>query len=172
MTTFANIVPAGSTDGIPYCTNVPLTTTEAELGDGLKSPAPFGVEYGDVIAATVQLSINGYIVSQQSYVVMQTDMGDGVWIDLAWTSWTGNQGTVIALLGGSGIRAINSFTIQTRQPGQFPSPPGASGGIGSGPMGGRVRFVGQAIALGGSSSLAGTAANVLATIKYKKFTYR
>jgi hypothetical protein len=164
MTT-ANIIPTAGSDGITYCTAVPLVSTEADLGDGLLTPDPVAVEYGQIIVAVVQLSINGLVVANNTYVVMQTDMGDGVWVDAAWVVWTANQGSAVFVLcgGGTGQQA-NAFQ-QSRQPGQFPQP--QANGSNAVPLAGRVRFVGKSSFSGGSSSLAGVTTSVSATIKYK-----
>lgn len=166
MTT-ANIIPQALTDGVPYGTSVPLTGTEADLGDGLKTPDPIQVADGQAIVAVVQLSINGSIVGSNAYVVMQTLLG-GVWFDVAWAVTTFNQGTATFVLSGGGNGAENNAFQQSRQVGGFP----ASTGSNSVPLGGQVRFVGKATAVGGSSSLAGTTAGISAIITYKLVTPR
>ncbi len=163
--TVANITPTAGTDGIPYSTAVPLTAQEADLGDGLLTPRPIAVEYGQVIVAVVQLTINGLVVGNNSYVVMQCDMGDGVWIDVAWCVWTGNQGMTTFVLCGGGLGAMNNAFQQTRGAGQPPTP--QANGSNAVPLAGRVRFVGKSTFVGGSSSLAGVTTSVLATIKFK-----
>jgi hypothetical protein len=163
MTVQANIVPTAGSDGIPYCTSVPITGTEADLGDNAKTPSPIATEFGQAIVAVVQLTVNGIIVGSNAYVVMQQDMGDGVWADLAWAVWTGGQGTATFILCGGGLGAMNNAFQQTRQSGQFPS----SSSSNAMPLGGRVRFVGKATAVGGSSSVSGTTAGITATIKFK-----
>ena len=160
-----NIIPAAPTDGIPYTTAVPLTTTEASLGDGLKSLDPIPVEYGQVIVAVVQLSINGFITGNSTYVVMQTDMGDNVWIDVAWVFWNQVQGSATFVLCGGGLGAMNNAFQQTRNTGQVPSP--QTNGSNAVPIAGRVRFIGQTKMTSGSSSAPGVTTQVTATIKYK-----
>lgn len=164
MTT-ANIIPTAATDGLVYGTNVPLTSTEADLGDGLLAPDPIAVAFGQSIVAVVKLSINGYVVANNCYVVMQTDMGDGTWVDIAWCVWTGHQGDATFILWGGGANGgIGTNSVQqSRQVGQFP----ASLGSVDMPLAGRIRFVGKSMFTGGSSSLAGVATSVSATIKYK-----
>ena len=159
----ANIVPTAESDGIVYATSVPLTGTEAVLGDAAQVPTVIPVIEGQTIVAVVKLTINGIIVGQNSYVVMQTDLGDGTWIDVAWAVWTGSQGTGTFVLCGGGLGAMNNAFQQSRQSGQFPS----SSSSNAVPLGGRVRFVGKATAVGGSSSVAGTTAGVSATVTYK-----
>jgi len=168
MTT-ANITPTAGSDGIPYGTSVPLVFTEATLGDSRLTPDPIATEYGQAIVAVVTLTINGYVVGQNSYVVMQMDMGDGVWADLAWAVWTGNQGSATFILSAGGLGAMNNAFQQTRQSGQYPS---SAAGSNAGPLGGRIRFVGKSNFNGGSSSLAGVTTSVSATIKYKLMTPR
>lgn len=162
MTTPVNIAPALGTDGVPYCTAVPLVPTEADLGDSIKTPAPIAVEWGQTIVAVVTLTINGIIVGSNAYVVMQTKL-DGQWFDVAWAVTSFNQGTAVFVLSGGGIGAMNNAFQQTRQPGGFPTSTGSN----AVPLGGQVRFVGKATAVGGSSSLAGTTAGISATITYR-----
>lgn len=158
-----NLNPAVGTDGVPYSLSVPITFQEADLNGGTNVPSgPIPVEYGQTVVAVVQLSINGIIVGSNAYVVMQTLLG-GQWIDLAWAVTALNQGTAVFVLSGGGIGAMNNAFQQTRQPGQFP----ASTGSNAVPLGGQVRFVGKATAVGGSSSLAGTTAGLSCTINYR-----
>ena len=157
-----NLTPTAVTDGVVYCTDVPLTPSEADIGDSAKTPDPIGVAFGQVIVAVVKLKINGIATSVNSYVVMQTDLGDGTWIDVAWIVTGNNQGTAtFVLVGGGGITS-NSFQ-QSRQSGGFP----ASNGSNQVPLGGRIRFVGKAVVAGGSSTNPGVPNVVLATVTYK-----
>lgn len=159
------MTPTAGTDGVPYGTNVPLTSTEATLGDGLKTPDPIAVVYGQIIVAVIQLSINGIVTGNNTYIIMQTDLGDGVWIDAAWCVWTGNQGTATFVISGGIIGASSNVFQQTRQAGQPPTP--QANGSNSVPLAGRIRFVGKSAFVGGSSSLAGVPTRVSATITYK-----
>lgn len=162
--TAANIIPTAGTDGVAYSTSVPLTANEADLNGGTNVPtSPIAVEFGQAIVAVVQLTINGVIVGSNAYVAMQVDMGDGVWVDAAWLVTTFGQGTVTFVLCGGGNGDQNNAFQQSRQSGGFP----ASSGSNAMPLAGRVRFVGKATAVGGSSSLSGTTAGIVATIKYK-----
>jgi hypothetical protein len=170
MAITANILPTAESDGVTYSTAVPLTTTEADLGDSALTPAPLAVVYGQVIVAVVQLSINGLITANTTYVVMQTDMGDGVWIDVAWIIWTGNQGSATFVLCGGVIGSSSNSFQQSRTAGAVPTP--QANGSNAVPLAGRVRFVGKTTMTGGSSSLAGTTTRVAATIKYKLLTPR
>lgn len=173
MVVYSNILPAPETNGITYATNVPMTSTEADLGDGLLSPRPIPADPGLMVVAVVQLTVVGYIVSSNCYVVLQTDMGDGVWIDAAWFTSTINQGTSITALvagGDSRVLGTGSNTIpQTRAPGTFPSSTLGSSIV---PLMGRIRLVGLALASGGSSSAPGAPSQILSTIKYRMILQR
>ncbi len=162
---FANIIPTALTDGIRYALNVPLTTTEASLGDGLQSPDPIPIIEGQTIVAVVKLTVNGLIVGNNAYVVMQTDLGDGTWIDVAWLVWNGGQGTATFVLCGGGLGQMNNAFQQVRQVGQIPVVQTVGSNVV--PLGGRIRFVGKATLVSGSSSIAGTTPQVLTTITYK-----
>lgn len=162
----ANITPQAVTDGIPYAVSIPLTTTEADLNGGTNVPtSPIGVAYGQAIVAVVQLSVNGLVGANATYVIMQMDMGDGVWIDVSWLYWNGLQGSTTFVLSGGGLGAMNNAFQQVRQSGFVPAP--AANGSNSVPLAGRIRFVGKTTFTGGSSSLAGLTTQVSATIRYK-----
>lgn len=165
-----NINPTALIDGVLYCQSVPLTTTEATLGDALKTPTIISIVAGQTIVAIVKLTINGLIVGSNAYVVMQTDLGDGTWIDVAWLVSIHSQGTATFVLCGGGLGAMNNAFQQSRAAGAFPQPQAA--GSNAVPLGGRVRFVGRATLISGSSSVAGTTPQVLATITYKLQTPR
>ena len=173
MTTSANIVPTPETDGIAYCTNVPITFTEADLGDGVNCSHPIPIAVGDQLMAVVQLSINGYITGNNTYVVMQTDMGDGVWIDLSWIVWNGNQGSVTYSMFTPFATGAPTPSQQTRAIGASPGAASSGKQIGSGPFG-RIRFTGQSFPfVGGSSSSPGAGPTLVsATIKYKILAQR
>lgn len=159
------LTPTAITDGVAYATSVPLTSTEATLGDAAQVPTEIPIIEGQTIVAVVRLTINGLVVGNNSYVVLQTDLGNSVWVDVAWLVWGGSQGTGTFVLCGGGLGAMNNAFQQSRQSGQFPTP--QTVGSNAVPLGGRVRFVGRATAVGGSSSVSGTTAGVLATITYK-----
>ena len=161
----ANIVPTAQTDGIVYAASVPLTTTEAVLGDALQVATVIPIVDGQTIVAVVRLSINGLIVGNNTYIVLQTDMGDGVWVDVAWIVWTGSQSTATFVICGGGLGAMNNAFQQSRQSGSSPTP--QANGSNAVPLGGRVRFVGKTTQVGGSSSVAGTTTSVSATITYR-----
>jgi hypothetical protein len=161
---FANITPAAGTDGVLYADATPLTSTEADLYSVAgESTDPIATEYGQAIVAVVQLSINGYVVANGSYVVMQIDMGDGVWIDINWCFWDGRQGTATFVFS-NGVASANSF-LQSRKSGSAPTP--QASGSNQLCLGGRIRFVGRSVFTGGSSSVLGLTTSVSATIRYK-----
>lgn len=168
MATLSNIVPTAGSDGLTYATAVPLTATEADLGDGLLAPAPIATTYGEAILAIVQLSANGIIVANTSYVVMQVELADGVWVDACWCLWTGNQGSATFVFS-NGIAGANVFQ-HSRGVGQPPTP--QANGSNQITLGGRIRFVGKSIFSGGSSSVSGTPTRVSATIKYRLLPLR
>lgn len=167
----ANIFPAARADGTPYAVGTPLTAQEADLFNqtARDNLDPVAVDYNESISAVVQLTAQGALTTNSSYVVMQTDLnGDGVWIDMAWCVWTGISGTAVFYLSG-GVAGANSFQ-QSRAAGSAP----ASNGSNQCQMGGRIRFVGKATtgqSSSSSSSSSGTPAvvpGVVCTIKYKQ----
>jgi hypothetical protein len=165
LPTTANIVPLAQTDGVVYCTAVPLTSNEADLGDGLLTPKPVPVAEGQTVVAVVKLSINGIIVANNTFVFLQTDLGDGTWVDVAWCQWVGTQGSSTFVLCGGGLGAMNNALQITRNAG---SPPATqANGSNAVPLGGRVRFSGFSKVAGGSSSVAGLTTSVSATITYR-----
>ena len=127
------------------------------------SPTPVPGLYGQAILASVELSIQGSVNSNTAYVVLQTDVGDGIWYDVAWCSWNGTTGQVnFALCGGA--FTCNSF--QQRASGTAP----AGNNANQISLGGRIRFVGKASVTGSSSSSSsgpGVTPAVLCTIRYK-----
>lgn len=166
----ANIVPTALVDGVVYATGVALTSTEAVLGDALQVPAVVPIVEGQTIVAVVRLSIDGFITGNNTYIVMQTDLGDGTWIDVAWLVWNQVQGSATFVLCGGGLGAMNNTFQQSRNQGQAPQPQG--NGSNAVPLGGRVRFVGKTVMTGGSSSVLGAMTQVSATITYRLQTPR
>ena len=165
--TSVNILPTPLTDGIPYATSVPLTSNEADLGDNLKVASPVPVQAGQTVVAVVQLVNNGHVSGNNGYVFLQTDLGDGAWIDVAWCQFTKadqSQPALFVLCGG-GVGAVNNAFGPQRRSGSAPSPQG--NGSNAVPLGGRIRFTGFSSSSGGSSSVAGTYAGTLATITYR-----
>lgn len=158
-----NIVPTAPTDGVLYASAVPLTASEAVLGDALVCPALIPTSFGAAIVAVVQLSINGFITANSTYVVMQIDLGDGIWIDINWLFWNQVQGTA-KFVFSNGVAGANTFQ-HTRNSGSVPTP--QASGSNQMVLGGRIRFVGRTVMNGGSSSAPGVSTQVSATITYK-----
>jgi len=162
-----NIEPTAFVDGIVYGSAVPLTSTEATLHSTL---AFIPIVYGQEIVAVVRLSINGFVTGNSTYVVMQTDLGDDTWIDVAWVFWNQVQGSATFVLIGGGRGAMNNAFQQSRNAGQVPQP--QANGSNQMSLGGRVRFVGRTVMTSGSSSAPGVSTVVVATITYKLTTPR
>lgn len=160
-----NLVPTAPTDGIIYATAVPLTATEASLGDALITPAIIPIIEGQTIVAVVKLSLNGHFTANNTFVFLQTDLGDGTWIDVAWCYWNKADGTATFVLCGGGLGAMNNAFQQSRAASAAPAT--QANGSNAVPLGGRVRFTGFANSVGGSSSVSGTTTAVSATITYR-----
>lgn len=163
--TAANITPTAPSDGIPYAAAVPLTTTEAALGDGAATPAIIPIADGQTIVAVVRLALTGHITGNNTFVFLQTDLGDGTWIDVAWCYWNRADGNATFVLCGGGLGAMNNAFQQTRQASAAPAT--QANGSNAVPLGGRCRITGFSNPTGGSSSAPGTNTNVIATITYK-----
>ncbi len=167
MATFANAVPIPFAGGVQYATAVVMPAAEADLYNGVGGD-PIQVPWGQGISAAVEFTALGAVSSQTSYVVMQTDFGDGIWFDIAWCVWTGTQGTANFLLSG-GIAGNAALTQLggSRAAGAAPAANGSSLCV----LGNRIRFVGKASVTGGSLSSSSSAApgvvgEVAASIKY------
>lgn len=165
MTTPINITPIAQTDGIVYASAVPLTTTEAALGDALITPAVVPITEGQTVVAVVKLSVNGLITGNQTFVFLQTDLGDGTWIDVAWCTWVNVTGNATFVLCGGGLGAMNNAFQQSRNSNSAPAT--QANGSNAVPLGGRVRFTGFCKMSGGSSSAPGVTTAVTATITYR-----
>lgn len=161
----ANITPRAPTDGVLYANAVPITTTEASLGDGLLTPDPISIIEGQTIVAVVKLTINGFITGNSTFVFMQTDLGDGTWIDVAWCFFSSTQAPGTFVLCGGGLGAMNNAFEQARKSGSAPAT--QANGSNQVPLGGRVRFTGFTRMIGGSSSAPGISTTVTTTITYK-----
>lgn len=160
------IIPTAPTDGVTYANSVPLTANEADLFGGVGAQAldPVPTIWGQTVLAIVQLKVSGSIATDSAYVVMQTDNGDGVWIDVAWIVSTLTVGAQTFVLCGGNLGSANNAFQQSRAAGTAPG----SNGSNAMPLGGRIRFVGKATTTGGSSSAApGVAPGVQATITYR-----
>ena len=162
---FANITPTALSDGVPYATSVPITATEAALGDAASTPAIIPVVEGQTIVAVVSLTVNGQITGNNTFVFLQTDLGDGNWVDVAWCYWNKSNGSARFVLCGGGLGAMNNAFQQSRQPSAAPTV--QANGSNAVPLGGRCRITGFSNPVGGSSSVSGTTAGVLATVVYK-----
>ncbi len=158
MATYGNIAPLAETEGVVYATAKAFTGTEADLYNGALSD-PIVLPYEAAIAASVQITVTGGPSPASIYVVMQTDMGDGVWVDVAWALCTATSGTSTFWLS-AGVAGSNAFA-QTRAVGTAPSSSGSNQCCL-----GRVRFVGKATLSGGTSPAA------TVTIRYKKIPLR
>ena len=161
----ANITPTAPTDGILYCTSVPITPGEASLGDALVTPALIPVAQGQTIVAVVRLAVNGHITGNNTFVFLQTDLGDGVWVDVAWCNTKITDGSATFVLCGGGVGAMNNAFGPLRLASSAPST--QANGSNAVPLGGRVRFTGFSALTGGSSSVSGTVPLVQATITYR-----
>src|SRR6516162_10064354 len=119
---FANINVSQPTDGILYANAVPLTTNEVDLygGSGVPLPDPISVEYCQSILAIVQLSLTIQVGSNSSYIVMQTDLGDNVWVDASWLLWTAKTPQTAIFVLTNGSWGDNAFQ-QSRVAGTPPS---------------------------------------------------
>ncbi len=168
MATFANVKPLPITNGVVYASDVPLTSTEADLGTATQNVIPIPIEAGQGIQAVVQLAVSGNPAGNSTYIVMQTDMGGGVWIDVAWCMYTNTQAPNVFVLS-AGTPTNNAFQ-QVRQAGATPNP--QANGSNAMVLGNRIRFVGKSILSGGSSYAPGQFVGVRATITYKVLNLR
>ena len=165
-----NITPLALTDGVVYANAVPLTSTEASLGDASVTPALISVAEGQAIVAVVRLSINGFITGNSTFVFLQTDLGDGTWIDVAWCFFSNVQAPATFVLCGGGLGAMNNAFEQARKSNSAPAT--QANGSNAVPLGGRCRFTGFTRMTSGSSSAAGVSTAVTATVTYKLMTPR
>ncbi len=165
MPTFVSTTPTALTDGILYANAVPLTPTEASLGDTLLTPAIIPMIEGQTIVGVVRLVPNGIMNQNNTNIFLQTDLGDGTWIDVAWCSFTSTQVPGTFVLCGGGLGAMNNAFQQSRLSGNSPAPQG--NGSNACPIGGRCRFTGFARFSGGSSSAPGVSTLITATITYR-----
>lgn len=151
MSAFANVAATPAVDGLYYAQGVALGGSEADLG------VPAAVLYGEAVLAVVTLAVVG--VPGTSYVVMQTDLGDGTWVDVAWCQSSAGPGTFVFALS-AGVLGTCSAVAMTRASGTAPGGTGANQVV----LGGRLRFVGKVSS--GSSSSPGPASSTV-TVKYK-----
>lgn len=168
MPIFANVTPIAAVDGVLYANAVPLTSTEADLYNGPSGNPnvdPIVIPYGQAIQAVVTLVVSGAPGGNSTYIVMQSDLGDGIWVDVCWCVYTqtNNPGTFVFSAGEGGV--VNNSFQQNRSVGSVPSP--AANGSNQMILGSRIRFVGKSVLSGGSSFIPGGFAGVLATIRYR-----
>jgi len=157
MVTYANIIPAAATDGLPYATSKALTGTEADLYNQTIPPGvdPAPVLYDQAILVVATMVIAGGPATNSSYLVLQTSVDGGTtWIDVAWCllTSTSNGSNIFGLSAGSS--GSNSFQ-QSRASGTAPS----SNGSQQTPLGGIMRLVGKTTLSGGSSPSVTVTAN-------------
>lgn len=177
MPTFANVIPTPSYDGIPYAKAFLMPAAEGSLfnlqSSGLLDSFP--LLWSKAISAEVTFAIQGAVATASAYVIMQTDWGDGVWVDLCWCSFSGLVTQTFVL--SAGLPGPPGVIQQTRAVGTAPSPP-----VGSNYLvpGGRIRFQGKATITTTTSSSSSAAASpassagpgvltpgVLVTIRHK-----
>lgn len=153
---YPNILPQ-PTDGVTYFQGA-LPAAEADLG------SPVALPYAAAVVASVEFSAPGG-PGGTAYVVLQTDLGDGVFFDIAWVQWSVVAAGGNFLISG-GVAGANAFQ-QTRAVGSAPG----SSGSNQCPFGARFRFVGKWS--GGSSSSSSSpgglapVGQVSVSIKYK-----
>ncbi len=139
----------------------PLVAALPALGYALNQGEPFMLPAGaEALLAVVQLVA---AVSASVYVAMQTDLGDGVWVDVAVTKLNVVTGTTTFAMS-SGLGGGSAPGAQ-RANGTTP----AANISNAMPLGARVRFTGQLTSSSSSSSSSSGAggSGVRATIKYK-----
>lgn len=163
----ANITPTALSGGILYANAVPLTPAEADLngGSGAQVTTPVPIVEGQTVVAVVVLTWSGRATGAGTLVVLQTDLGDGNWVDVAWCFWNGVQGSAKFVLCAGGLGAMNNAFAASRQSSSMPA--SQANGSNAVPLGGRIRFTGFTTMSGGSSNVAGTPTSIAATITYK-----
>lgn len=173
MGTFANIAPSVKGESLPYCVNAAVPSVEGDLFNEQPRPQPPALTYMRAVLAVVTLTAQGNISTNTTYIVMQVDLGDGVWLDVAWITWTGASGSATFVLSATEA-AANAF--QQRAAGTAPSPANGSNAMS---LGARLRFVGKTTLGAGSSSSSSSSAGagtvapaVLATINFKALGLR
>jgi hypothetical protein len=155
LVTYANTVPTLGSDGLPYATAAALPATEADLYN--QSPAvPAGAPPVPVLYAQSVLAVVTFVVAggagAANYVCLQSDLGDGVWYDVATCQVGSSAGTFYYVLGSG--QGGNTGFQQSRGSG---TAPGAGVTARTGALGGRLRFTGQAA----------NAATVTVTVNYR-----
>ena len=173
MVQFANAAPPAPTPGTPYAINHLMPAAEGSLSDQppyIYDPVPLSNERA--ISAEVAFTQQGPITGITTcYVVMQTDWGDGNWVDAAWCNLTALPGANPAVFTlFIGLDATNGAFQQTRAQGTAPTPANSGNTIA---LGARIRFVGKATVQSSSSSSSsssgapGVQAGILVTIRHR-----
>jgi hypothetical protein len=137
-------------DGV-YCQSKILPGTEGDLG------TPLDLPFQPLLTASVVFNAVGVSANVGSWVVGQTDLSDGNWVDAVWASWNGTTGSALFSLYNLTDATAGCF-VQTRAAGAPPSVYGASGI----PLASRLRFVGR-----GQITASGPGSGLLVTIKYR-----
>jgi hypothetical protein len=167
MPAYPNVLVPLVGKGPQYAVNVPLTApiagTDQDLFNQLR-PDPAGVFAARAVIAVVTFTPTA-ITTNSSYVILQTDLGDGRWIDLAWCVYTGLTTATFCLTSAFSVATVFQ---QTRSAGTAPS----SNGSNAVPLGDRIRFIGAATTSSSSSSSSssgspGVIPGVTVTIGYK-----
>lgn len=152
------------TGGVTYCSDKVVPATEEDLYNGAGGD-PFVAKWDEAIVATVRLTIAGVNNGNVTYVILQGDFGDGVFVDLAGVRWTDQTGAATFVVCAGELKA-NTFQA-TRVTGTAP----AANFSNVCPLPPRLRFVGKAAlspaSPGSSSAAPGQSVVVKATIKYR-----
>ncbi len=171
MSAFQTAKAVLGSDGVLYANRSIMPAAEGDLFNA-QGQDPFAIPYQEAIAAKITFEIQGNVLSNAAYVVMQTDMGEGIWFDVAWCNFSGIAGPMHFYMS-AGIAGVLVFQ-QTRQPGTTPTPSNSGNQM---CLGGRIRFVGKATvgASSSSSSSSGAPAPVpaiLVSLRYKLLALR
>lgn len=167
MAKFASTTIGPLSDGAVYAQNLLLPAQEGDLYSTVPGQAfdPVPTLYAQAMFAIVEFSAYNVLTDTACYVVLQTQLGDGQYIDLSWVTFNaiGNSKGVGVLTAGA---FAGSGFMQTRQPGTPPSP---ANGSNSCPLGGQLRFIGQGnFTASQSSASSGPAGNgVYVNILYR-----
>ena len=148
MATYANIDPTPQTMAVKYAVSKALTTTEATIYNQSTGDPVLPRGHAHSINAVGTITITGGPSTTEAYVVMQTDLGNGIWIDVAWFPTAATSGTKTFYL--SCIQSVSVCVEQTRASGTAPGFAGASS-VG---LLDRIRFVGKAVFTGGTNPAA------------------
>lgn len=159
---WANSTPNYPTDGTVYANQMVMPGAEGVLYNGVAG-SPLSVTAEDCLVASVTLTIPVTLASNVSYVVLQGDLGNDVWFDIAGIRTTAVAAGSSNFLIAAGAPVANAFE-QTRASNTAP----AGHFQNQCPLPGRVRFVGKATITGGAgSSSSGAGIRVLCTIRVK-----